>query len=227
MITYLEIIIPKSIVFIGFPCQTSLRLEEGSVLSEKRMEKYMLSFPHNAALILIDVQKGFDDPVWGRRNNSDAETNMASLLHAWRQTERPIVHIQHCSRNPHAVLHANNLGNEIKDLVRPQGEEPVLQKQVNSAFIGTDLEERLTRDGITTLVITGLTTNHCVETTTRMAGNLGFDAYFVSDATATFDRTGPDGVLHTAEELQAITLTNLHQEFATIVTTDDVLKNLA
>ncbi len=54
-----------------------------------------------------------------------------------------------------------------------------------------------------------------------------FDAYFVSDATATFDRTGPDGVLHTAEEIQAITLTNLHREFATIVTTAEVLRNLA
>ncbi len=186
----------------------------------------MLSFPQNTALLLIDVQKGFDDPVWGHRNNPEAEKNIASLLHAWRQTERPVIHIQHCSRNPRSVLHASSPGNEIKDLVRPQGEEPVLQKQVNSAFIGTDLEERLRRDGITMLVITGLTTNHCVETTTRMAGNLDFDAYFVSDATATFDRTGPDGVLHTAEEIQAITLTNLHQEFATIVTTDDVLRNL-
>ncbi len=187
----------------------------------------MLSFPRNATLILIDVQKGFDDPVWGRRNNPDAETNMASLLRTWRQTDRPIIHIQHCSRDPHSTLNASVPGNAIKDLVRPQGREPVLQKQVNSAFIGTDLEERLRRDGITTLVITGLTTNHCVETTTRMAGNLGFDTYFVSDATATFDRTGPDGVLHTAEEIQAITLTNLHEEFATIVTTDDVLRNLA
>ncbi len=187
----------------------------------------MISFTHNAALLLIDVQKGFDDPVWGRRNNPDAETNMATLLQAWRQTGRPIIHIQHCSRNPHAPLHISSPGNEIKDLVRPQGKEPVLQKQVNSAFIGTDLEERLRRAGITTLVITGLTTNHCVETTTRMAGNLEFDAYFVSDATATFDRMGPDGVLHSAEEIQVITLTNLHQEFATIVTTSDVLRYLA
>ncbi|GAC1399362.1 MAG: hypothetical protein NVSMB49_09420 [Ktedonobacteraceae bacterium] len=52
---------------------------------------------------------------------------------------------------------------------------------MNSAFIGTDLEERLRRDGIAMLVITGLTTNHCGETTTHMAGNLGFDTYFVSE----------------------------------------------
>ena len=187
----------------------------------------MNPFPHNAALLLIDVQKGFDDPVWGRRNNLDAETNMAILLHAWRPTGRPIFHIQHCSLNPHSPLYADSPDHPIKDLVHPQGEEPVLQKHVNSAFIGTDLEERLRRDSITTLIITGLTTNHCVETTTRMAGNLGFDAYLVSDATATFDRRGPDGVLHTAEEIQAMTFVNLHQEFATIVTTDEVLRNFA
>ncbi len=102
----------------------------------------------------------------------------------------------------------------------------MLQKQVNSSFIGTDLEERLRRAGISTLVIAGLTTNHCVETTTRMAGNLGFETYLVSDATATFDRRGPDGVLHTAEEIQAMTLTNLHEEFATIVMTEDVLRGV-
>lgn len=187
----------------------------------------MISFPQNTTLLLIDVQKGFDDPVWGRRNNPQAETNMATLLHAWRETERPIIHIQHCSRNPRSPLHSSSPGNSIKDLVHPQGEEPVLQKSVNSAFIGTDLEARLRRDGITTLVIVGLTTNHCVETTTRMAGNLDFDTYLVSDATATFDRTGPDGVLHSADEIQAMTLSNLHEEFATIVTTDNVLRNLA
>ena len=187
----------------------------------------MISFPQNTALILIDVQKGFNCPVWGRRNNPEAETNIATLLYTWRETGRPIIHIQHCSRNPHSPLHSSSPGNSIKDAMRPQGKEPVLQKQVNSAFIGTDLEARLRRDGITTLIIVGLTTNHCVETTTRMAGNLDFDTYLVSDATATFDRTGPDGILHTAEEIQAMTLTNLHEEFATIVTTNDVLKNLA
>jgi nicotinamidase-related amidase len=191
------------------------------------MEKHMNSFPQNAALLLIDVQKGFDDPAWGRRNNPDAETNMATLLHTWRQTGRPIYHIQHGSLNPHSPLHADSPGHPIKEIVHPQGEEPVFQKHVNSAFIGTNLEACLRQNGIATLIITGLTTNHCVETTTRMAGNLGFDAYLVSDATATFDRRGPDGALHTAEEIQAMTFTNLHQEFATIVTTAEVVRNLA
>ena len=168
----------------------------------------MIPFPQNVALILIDIQKGFEDPMWGRRNNPDAETNIASLLHVWRQTDGLFFMFSIFLKTPNHSC------------------EPVIQKRVNSAFIGTDLEERLRREGITTLIITGLTTNHCVETTTRMAGNLGFLTFFVSDATATFDRKGPDGVLHLAEEIQTMTLTNLHQEFATIVTTDDVLRNL-
>jgi nicotinamidase-related amidase len=191
------------------------------------MEQGMTTFPHNAALILIDIQQGFDDPARGRRNNPQAEQNMATLLHAWRQTGRPLFHIQHLSQDPHASLAANTPGSAIKDIVQPLEDEPLIQKNVNSAFIGTDLEEQLRQADITTLVIVGLTTNHCVETTTRMAGNLGFDTYLVADATATFDRYGPDGVLHRAEEIHAMTLTNLNEEFATIVTTEDVLHNLA
>jgi hypothetical protein len=94
------------------------------------------------------------------------------------------------------------------------------------ARIGTDLETRLRASGITTLVICGATTNHCVETTTRMAGNLGFDARLVRDATWTFDRIGPDGDTHSAEEIHAMTLSNLNGEFARIVTADDVISSL-
>jgi nicotinamidase-related amidase len=183
----------------------------------------MNSVTTDTALIIIDMQEAFDEPRWGQRNNPDAEANIARLLGAWREARQPIVHVRHLNLTPGSSFHPDAPGSRIKTLVRPLEGEPVIEKVVNSAFIGTDLEERLRRGGVTSVVITGLTTNHCVETTARMAGNLGFMTYFVSDATATFDRVGPDGVHHTAEDIQAMTLSNLNGEFATIVTTDEAL----
>lgn len=86
------------------------------------------------------------------------------------------------------------------------------------------MEEQLREQKCNTVVIVGLTTNHCVETTTRMAGNLGFTTYLVSDATATFNRKGLDGTEYSAEDIHNMTLVNLHDEFAKIVTTEGVLK---
>lgn len=185
-----------------------------------------MTLPKTSALVIIDVQQGFDDPRWGQRNNLQAEENVATLLAVWRQTNRPIFHIQHLSSESQSPLRAGSLGCQIKDLAKPIEGEPVIQKHVNSAFIGTDLETRLRQAHCTTLVIVGLTTNHCVSTTVRMAGNLGFDTYVLSDATATFERKGHDGKHYTAEEIHAISLANLHQEFATLTDTATLLSQL-
>ncbi len=185
-----------------------------------------MSLDLNAALILIDIQQGFDDPSWGPRNNPAAEANAARLLKAWRASERPLVHIQHWSTEPESTLRPGQQGVEFKPELAPKADEAVMTKSVNSAFIGTELERFLRERGIGQVVITGLTTNHCVETTTRMAGNLGFNPILVSDATATFDRTGPDGVTWPAETIHAVSLANLHDEFAAIATTDEVLAKL-
>lgn len=177
------------------------------------------------ALILIDVQDGFHNLAhWGgRRNNPDAEHNMARLLAHWREQKRPIFHVQHMSTTPNSPLRPNQAGNAIQKIVAPIGDEPVIQKSVNSAFIGTDLEARLRENGIESVVIVGLITNHCVETTARMAGNLGFDTIVVEDATATFDRVGHDGTHYPAETIHAMSLSNLNGEFATIVKTGQLL----
>lgn len=186
----------------------------------------MSSLPRNTALLVIDVQVGFHDRYWGDdRNQPEAEANVARMLEAWRTRNRPVIFIQHASKNPASPLHPSNPGYAIQALVAPQPGEPVLVKQVNSAFIGTDLEHRLRQAGITDLVVTGLTTNHCVSTTTRMAANLGFRVRLVSDATATFGRRGPDGTWYNAQMLHAIGLAELHEEFATVQTTDEVLNS--
>lgn len=180
------------------------------------------------ALLLIDIQKGMDDiEYWGgHRNNPDAEVNMERLLLFWRQHNLPIFHIKHNSTNPNSKLVAGQIGNDIKDIVKPIENEPVIEKNVNSAFIGTDLQQRLDHDAITKLVIIGLTTDHCVSSTTRMAGNLGYDTYLVADATATFDKIGANGKKYTAEMIHEAELASLHQEFATVLDTEALLNKI-
>ncbi len=182
--------------------------------------------PSNAALMVIDVQRGFDEPVWGPRNNEDAEKRIARLLDGWRNSGRPVYHVKHMSRFPHSPLRAGQPGNAIKDEVRPVGEEPVIEKSVNSAFIGTDLESRLRKAGIDTLVMVGMTTDHCVSTTARMGGNLGFRCFVVADATVTFDRTGYDGKHFSAQEVHETSLASLNGEFATVLESSELLEML-
>ncbi|GGF21852.1 isochorismatase [Aliidongia dinghuensis] len=180
--------------------------------------------PATTALIVIDVQKAFDE--WEaaglRRNNPEAVVHIADLIAHFRGVPAPIFHIRHAGRTTASRFHPDLPGHAVKGEARERSGEPVLVKRVNSSFIGTDLEARLRDQGIRTLVIVGATTNHCVETTTRMAGNLGFDAKLVRDGTWTFERTGPDGDHHTAEAIHAMTLANLNEEFAEIVTAADV-----
>lgn len=187
----------------------------------------MTHFSENAALIIVDVQEGFLEEAHfgGNRNNPDAESKISEILQAWRDTKRPIFHIKHNSIEPESPLRRGQSGNDIQESVAPEGDEPVIGKTVNSAFIGTDLEERLRNAGIKQVVIVGITTNHCVSTTTRMAGNFGFETYIVSDATATFDRTGSDGTVYPAQLIHDTTLANLHDEFATVLKTSQVLEN--
>jgi nicotinamidase-related amidase len=186
----------------------------------------MTKFPESSALIIIDVQQAFLDPRFGNRNNPQAEPNVARLIAAWRASGRPIRHVVHDSTEPNSLLRPGLPGNAIQEAALPQSNERVYRKEVNSAFIGTELERDLRRDGIGTLVIVGLTTNHCVSTSARMAGNLGFTTYVVSDATAAFDRLALDGTLRPAEAVHSAALSDLHEEFATVVNTEEVLKSV-
>lgn len=179
----------------------------------------------NTALLLIDLQKGFDEEAYwgGNRNNKDAETKCAGLLNTWRELGLPIFHIVHSSQNPNSRLHKSHPGFEIKDEVKPMQDEPVITKDVNSAFIGTDLKERLDKQNINKLVIVGMTTNHCISTTTRMAGNLNFDVLLISDATATFDRKGVDGKVFSADLIHETALASLNEEFAEVISLEELM----
>lgn len=180
--------------------------------------------PDRIALIVIDVQRAFD--IWEaageRRNNPDAIAHIAELLAAFRAAHARVFHIRHCSVRPCSSFAPNGPGFPVSEEARELVDEPVILKDVNSAFIGTDLEARLRAAKLHSVVICGATTNHCVETTTRMAGNLGFDTWLVRDATWTYDQTGPDGDKHTAEAIHAMTLANLNDEFAHIASAAEI-----
>ncbi|WP_369012761.1 cysteine hydrolase family protein [Flavobacterium anhuiense] len=173
----------------------------------------------NPALILIDIQKGFHDIAYwgGDRNNVTAEEKAGELLEIWRNKKLPIFHIQHCSSNPNSILNETNPGNEFQDVVKPLEGEIIIKKNVNSAFIGTNLKELIDNAEITNLVIVGLTTDHCVSTTTRMAGNFGYNVYLVSDATATFNKKGLNEEEFSAELIHQTALASLNEEFAQVV----------
>ena len=175
------------------------------------------------ALVVVDVQKGFDDPVWGRRNNPACERNIQTLLLAWRRAARPVVFVRHDSTSSVSPLRPGQRGNDLHPFV--SGEPDLLvTKSVNSSFHGSpDLDEWLGRNAIAGIVVCGITTNHCCETTARVGGNLGYDVLFALDATYTFDRTGPDGSVVDADTLASVTATNLHGEFADVVTTEQLV----
>ena len=185
----------------------------------------ILSKDKKPALLIVDVQKGFEDiDYWGgERNNLNAESNIEILLGIWRKNGLPIFHIKHCSTNPQSPLSKNNPGNQFMKFNTPLHEETVIEKEVNSAFIGTDLEEQLQNNNINSIVVVGLTTDHCVSTTTRMAGNLGFDTYLVEDAVATFNKTGVNDQKYSAQLIHDTAIASLKDEFATIVSTETLV----
>ena len=175
-------------------------------------------------LIVIDVQRALDDPSHGERSNPDAERNIARALDAWREEGAAVIHVRHESEG---LFAPGSETAEVKPEAMPRDGEPVLTKNANSAFIGTDLEQRLRDAGAETVAIVGLTTDHCVSATVRMASDLGFGTWVLSDATAAHERRTFDGELIPAETMHRTALASLHGEFAEVLETDEALARVA
>jgi nicotinamidase-related amidase len=177
----------------------------------------------NAALVIIDMQQGMNDPKLGRRNNPDAELHIQHLLGAWRQSQRPIVHVRHMSRTPGSVFWPGQPGCEFQAALAPLKHEHVVEKNVPDAFTATGLERWLHMRSITQIVIAGVITNNSVEATARSGGNLGFDVIVAADACYTFDQTDLSGRLWPAEDVHALSLSNLAMDYARIAETAQLL----
>lgn len=177
------------------------------------------------ALLIIDVQRAIDDPIWsryGERNNVYAERNMVEILNQWRNSSRPVIHVKHESIELKSTYRPGQVGCNFKDDVMPLADEYIVIKHVNSAFIGTNLKELLKKLNVTCLVIFGVITNNSVDATVRMAGNLGFNTYLVEDACFTFPRPDYNGKIRTAEEIHAMTLANLDNEYCRVISTNEL-----
>jgi nicotinamidase-related amidase len=183
--------------------------------------------PPSAVLLIVDVQKAIDDPRWGRRNNPELEANLARLLAAWRGSGRRVIHVRHLSRERDSTYRPDGPGAPFKPEVLPLPGETVVGKQVCNAFIGTALEAMLRAGGHGVLAIAGVITNNSVEATARMAGDLGFATYVLSDATATVDKRDLTGRLWPAEDVHALSLANLSGEYAGIVDVGWVVRAIA
>ena len=181
--------------------------------------KYNAFIKKNPVLLLVDIQKAFLEKDYPGliRNNENAEFICGKILKKWRTLDLPIIHVRHSSTNPESKLHKSRPGFEFNDYVTPLETEMVLTKEVNSAFIGTNLENILIKSHIDTLVIVGMTTNHCISTTVRMSGNLGFDTYLISDSTACYNTKGLNGEIIPCNTIYNSALASLQEEFATVI----------
>tara|TARA_R110002124_G_scaffold61315_3_gene168067 strand:- start:1350 stop:1907 length:558 start_codon:yes stop_codon:yes gene_type:complete len=175
-------------------------------------------------LLVIDAQMAFAerDARGDKRSCPQAEQNIARLLKLFREHGGPVIHIHHHSLQAGSAFRTDQTGVAVQLFAAPFVGEAVIVKNANSGFIGTDLEDQLNALGRPRLVICGATANHCVETTTRMAGNLGFDTIYVSDAVWAYDHTGIDGTLIPAAQIHAVSMANLNGEFATVLDCDTV-----
>lgn len=180
-------------------------------------------FSDNSVLVIINAQNGLLDATQEGRNNSEAEKNIAKLLNFWRSKNRPVVHVKHVSDNPNSNFYRNSQGCNFLESLAPQQNEHVVEKLKSSSFAGTDLENFLSKETYTNIILVGFTANECIDATARDAAALGFESFVAADATATFDIRDPAGKLVKAERLHKLTMANINALYAKVVNTQEIL----
>lgn len=185
-----------------------------------------MRLPLSTVLIVIDMQLAIDDAVWGPRNNPEAEARIGEIEAAWRGAGMSILHVRHDSTEPHSLYRPGQSGHDFKPALGPHGDEAVIAKDTNSAFVGTNLESQLDALGATDLILCGVHTNNSLEASVRHAGNLGYRVFVPGDACWAVDKRDLTGRVWPAEDVHQLSLANMHGEYATVVTTGAVLAAL-
>ncbi|HKR63170.1 MAG TPA: cysteine hydrolase family protein [Thermoanaerobaculia bacterium] len=176
---------------------------------------------NNTALLVVDIQDSFKiDPArWARRNNPAFERNVTELISAFRGASLPLIFVLHNDGDP--GFRPGDPEVRLMDFLGRRESEPVILKNTRNAFTSTDLQSRLDALGVRRIVVCGISTEQCCETTTRVAADLGYDVDFVTEATATF----PIGTMST-EDIVERTEAVLRGRFARIVTVRDVVEEM-
>jgi nicotinamidase-related amidase len=180
---------------------------------------------NRSALLVIDVQESFSAlPRWSRRNNPAFEANVVRLVEAYRAAGLPVVFFLHSDSDP--GFEPSSPHYRLLPFLVPREGEPVLHKTTRNCFTSTNLQARLVAAEISRLVITGIQTEQCCETTARLAGDLGYDVDFVTEATRTFPIPGPDGTELDVDAIVERTEYMLRGRFARIATVDEIVAEL-
>ena len=184
----------------------------------------------DSALLVVDVQRSFQQrpELWAQSSNPDIVDDVNALVDAARTRGDLVVWILHAEPGSGGVFDPDSGFVELIDGLEPQAGEPMLTKTSRNSFTTTELGRILQTRGIGRLVVSGIQTEQCCETTARVAADLGFDVDFVTEATATFPRTRPDtGETLPAEAIVERTEFALVGRFARIVSLADAVRGSA
>ena len=170
-----------------------------------------------SALLLIDIQNDYFEEGLNPLNGSlEAGLNAHKLLGHYRERNLPVVHVRHLSTRPGSAFFLPDTdGVGIHRLVEPRGTETVITKHYPNSFFQTDLHSLLQAGGITELVVCGMMTHMCVDSTVRAAKDLGYTCTVIEDACVT-KNLELHGVRVKAGEVQAAFLAALNPYYAAI-----------
>ena len=177
------------------------------------------------ALLVIDVQMALahEDASGTERSCREAEVNIAALLEKFRSSGDTVIHIHHHGTESDDPFHPDAPGSAVQPVAAPLPGEAVVIKTGSSGFVGTRLQTILRETGVERVVLCGATANHCVESTTRSAADLGYHPIYASDAVWTYGITGPDGISHSADQIHSVSMATLEGEIAAVKSAKDIL----
>jgi nicotinamidase-related amidase len=178
------------------------------------------------ALLVIDVQQSFlHRPYWRDEEEAPFRARLLELVAGCRPRGIAVLHVLH--EEPGSGGPFDPASGHVRTMEwLPPAPAATFRKRVHSALVDGGLREWLQARGITRLIVSGIRTEQCCETTTRHASDLGFDVTYVTEATLTFPMTHANGRVYTTEEIRERTELVLAGRFARIATVAEALAAL-